>query len=92
MYHYSVFFCSLGLESHSICILLMSGWQTALGVRSLNCLALLRFGFIFENMRPVAGSSKLKVFNRQLGSSEGAWQLPKQVMGVRCLVAQGIWF
>lgn len=65
MCHYSVFFCSQGLESHTICILLMAEWQNALGAPSSNCLALLRFGFIILNMHLTSCSRKLEVFNKQ---------------------------
>lgn len=90
-----MFFCSLGFGNHSICILLTSEWQNALGVRSFNCLALLRFGFNFENMHPTSCSSKLEVFNKQLGVGAGggsAWQLAKQTVSGGCLVTQDIWF
>lgn len=89
MFHYSVFFCSLGLESHSICILLMSEWQNAPGAPSFNCLALLRFGFFFFSFK--ACVQHLAPANWRCSASSwwevgwggvqgGAWQFAKQTM------------
>lgn len=80
MYHYSVFFCSPGLESHAICILLMAEWHNALAATS-HCLALLRFGFIVINLNPTSCSSKLEVFSKQReggGGRGGTWQFARQ--------------
>lgn len=74
----------------------MAEWQNALGAPSSNCLALLRFGFIVLNVHPTSCSSKLEVFNKQLGGGQvgmdGTWQLAIQTIGGGCLVAQCEWF
>lgn len=85
MHHYRVFLCSLGLESHPICILLMSEWQNALRAHSFHCLALLRFGFSFPTCIQHLAPANWRCSTSNQG---GAWQCAKQTMGRGCLRRQ----